>query len=137
MPNTSFVKANCVVCGKEYLGAKWHVNNGKRVSCSIKCRGIRTRTQQLGPGNSNWAGKSAGYGAIHDWIRRNKPKLDACEGCGEVPPRDLANISGDYMRDIRDFEWLCRLCHMTSDGRRARLSERITHLNITRHATTT
>jgi len=32
-------------------------------------------------------------------------------------PYDVANISGKYKRDIKDFEWLCRLCHMTKDGR--------------------
>lgn len=33
------------------------------------------------------------------------------------PPLDVANISGKYQRDINDFEWLCRKCHMKKDGR--------------------
>ena len=44
-------------------------------------------------------------------------KPEYCEDCGKVPPRDLANISQEYKRDINDFEWLCRKCHMTKDGR--------------------
>ena len=33
------------------------------------------------------------------------------------PPYDLANISQEYRRDVDDFEWLCRSCHMKKDGR--------------------
>jgi len=27
----------------------------------------------------------------------------------------LANISGEYHRDINDFKWMCRSCHMIMD----------------------
>ena len=41
-----------------------------------------------------------------------------CEKCGKITAKlDLANISGCYKRDIGDFRWLCRRCHMTEDGR--------------------
>lgn len=64
-----------------------------------------------------WKGSTAGYGAIHSWVRRRKPKPYFCEQCGQAPPRDLANISQKYKRDVDDFEWLCRKCHMLKDGR--------------------
>jgi len=67
--------------------------------------------------NNMWVGDKIGYEALHGWIRRNKPKIDICEKCKIQPSRDLANISGQYKRDINDFEWLCRKCHMVSDGR--------------------
>ena len=57
------------------------------------------------------------YFALHDWIRRRKLKLELCEMCKENKPLDLANISQQYQRDINDFNWLCRRCHMESDGR--------------------
>lgn len=57
------------------------------------------------------------YGAIHDWVRRRKTKPSKCESCSNDTPRDLANISGEYKRDVNDFEWLCRKCHMQKDGR--------------------
>lgn len=47
----------------------------------------------------------------------DKPKPDLCEECKEIPPVDVANISGKYKRDINDFKWVCRRCHMKSDGR--------------------
>ena len=40
-----------------------------------------------------------------------------CENCGEQKSYDLANISGEYKRDINDFKWLCRSCHIKEDGR--------------------
>jgi len=44
-----------------------------------------------------------------------KPKL--CQDCKKKPPYDLANISQEYKRDLSDWEWLCRKCHMKKDGR--------------------
>lgn len=57
------------------------------------------------------------YYNIHYWVKKNKPKPKFCEHCKKVPPRDVANISGKYKRDIKDFLWLCRKCHMIQDGR--------------------
>jgi hypothetical protein len=67
--------------------------------------------------NPQWKGDKVGYDALHGWIRHHKPKPELCERCKAKPPRDLANISGKYLRDINDFEWLCRKCHMEKDGR--------------------
>jgi hypothetical protein len=55
------------------------------------------------------------YDWIHEWIRKQKPKPSLCESCQSRPPRDLANISGLYSRDLNDWEWLCRRCHMSKD----------------------
>jgi len=73
--------------------------------------------ERKGKNNPNWKGDKVQYRALHTWIKRNKPKLELCEHCKKVPPKDLANISGEYKRDINDFKWLCRKCHMLEDGR--------------------
>ena len=67
--------------------------------------------------NPNWKGDIVSCGALHSWIRRRKIKPKFCECCGKTPPMDLANISQKYKRDINDFEWLCRRCHMYKDNR--------------------
>ncbi len=67
--------------------------------------------------NPNWKNDNVSYDALHTWVLRHKPKTNFCECCQKVPPYDLANISGKYKRDINDFEWLCRSCHMKKDGR--------------------
>lgn len=67
--------------------------------------------------NPMWKGDDVKYGALHGWIRRRKYKPKFCESCKKNKPYDLANISGKYNRDINDFKWLCRSCHMKEDGR--------------------
>ena len=71
----------------------------------------------VGAKNGNWLGDKVSIFGIHKWVRRNKPKVDLCEECKTNKPHDLANISQKYKRDINDFEWLCRRCHMKKDGR--------------------
>lgn len=69
-----------------------------------------------------WKGNQVGIGALHSWVKRHLPKSDLCQLCGLVPPVDLANIADKpnpetYTRDLANWEWLCRRCHMTKDGR--------------------
>jgi hypothetical protein len=67
--------------------------------------------------NNMWQGNNVGISALHGWMTRHKPKPEVCEICKIKPPYDLANISGKYKRDINDFQWICRRCHMIQDGR--------------------
>ena len=68
-----------------------------------------------GENNVNWKGDKVGYKSLHSWIRRHKPKPELCEDCNKKIPYDVANVSGKYKRDIDDFKWLCRHCHMKTD----------------------
>ena len=117
-------KRNCNLCGLFYK------KRGAKRFCSRKCffnsRKIlkfhpQWRTKQaiakIGNKNPQWQGNKVKYDALHAWVRRNKPKPNLCECCQKKSPYDLANISQKYKRDIDDFEWLCRTCHMTKDGR--------------------
>jgi len=70
-----------------------------------------------GEGNVNWLGDSVGYSGVHLWIKRNYNKPKLCQICNVVPSYDLCNKSGNYKRDINDWFWACRKCHMLSDGR--------------------
>jgi hypothetical protein len=72
---------------------------------------------QLDERNIEWKGNKASRLAIHFWVIRRKEKPELCEECNKKPPFDLANISGKYLRDINDYRWLCRSCHMHTDGR--------------------
>lgn len=79
-------------------------------------------TNKSGDKNPIWVGDKIGYEGLHGWIKRNKPKMELCECCNKNKSYDLANVSGEYKRDINDFEWLCRKCHMKKDGRIEQLS---------------
>ena len=67
--------------------------------------------------NGMWKGNEVGYGALHDWVKSHLPKPKLCQNCRAERKLDLANVSGKYKRDLADWRWLCRKCHMKSDGR--------------------
>jgi len=80
----------------------WHVNN-------------------VGENNPSYKGDAVGYEAVHIWVRKRKPQPKGCEFCGKDAPLDLANKSGKYSRELNDWNYLCRKCHMDSDGRNDQL----------------
>lgn len=105
---------NCVDCGINI----W--NRSKRCGgCAIKNRDNSKMSKNFGDTcgekNGRWAGDKVGYFALHSWVRKNKPKPRFCEDCGENEPKDVANVSGEYKRDIEDYRWLCRGCHYKKD----------------------
>lgn len=82
-----------------------------------KCGFEFNATKLSGDKNSQWKGDEVGYSALHEYMRTICPKPDLCESCRDKSPMDLANISGEYLREEKDWEWLCRSCHMKKDGR--------------------
>jgi hypothetical protein len=62
--------------------------------------------------------------ALHLRIKQRLPKPKLCEACNKKPPYDLANVSGKYLEDLSDWEWLCRRCHMRIDGRMNNLDKK-------------
>lgn len=106
----------CIVCGKTFKTRYSYVKEGRMKTCSREC-GYKIVSKKLtGKNNGMWK-ENVGYTAVHDWIRRRKDKPTKCEICKKNKPYDLANISGNYLRNVNDFKWLCRRCHMFEDGR--------------------
>lgn len=128
-------KIKCIVCGSAFKVKPHEILKGKKY-CSSKCyfsdqsripnigRFKKGSNQFYGKDNPNWHGDKVGYAGIHKYIRSrlNDPKL--CSDCNKKKPLDLANISGKYMRNIHDWEYLCRKCHMIKDGRLKELHRR-------------
>lgn len=77
----------------------------------------RIGLSRLGEKNPMWKGNGVGYSSLHQWVRLRLPEPKACQCCNKQVPLDLTNISGKYLRDLSDWEYLCRRCHMASDGR--------------------
>lgn len=76
-----------------------------------------------GERNSMWK-NNVGFSGIHSYILRHKSKLDECESCHRRCRLDLAfkdDKAGSknkvYTRNVNDYHWLCRKCHMKRDGR--------------------
>jgi len=71
---------------------------------------------QLKDKNHQWKGKDAGYQAIHLWVRARLKKPRRCQKCGKkTEDLDCCNISGNYTRDLDDWQYLCRSCHTKFD----------------------
>ena len=77
--------------------------------------------------NPQWKGDNASYSAIHLHLRKHFPPPNACPECGFIGQLDLACVNGIYNRDIRNYKYLCRLCHMKLDSPKHRkdMSKRI------------
>lgn len=87
---------------------------GKKLSESARKNISKAK---LGDKNPMWKGDNVSYTGLHLWVSSRLPKSEFCEICNKKPPYDLANISGNYLRNLTDWQWLCRSCHMRSDGR--------------------
>lgn len=124
----------CLVCKTPFSGEP--AKMAKRRCCSNSCRylsqvgrqwndkqKLRYSLKRRGANNPAWKGDNVTIKALHDWVKWWLPKTKKCQDCKKVPPYDLANISQKYKRDLADWEWLCRKCHMTKDGRIEKLKE--------------
>ena len=73
----------------------------------------------IGDKHPLWEGDKVGYFALHAWLNRNKGKANKCESknCLSKNPKkfEWANISGEYKRDLDDYESLCIKCHRAKD----------------------
>ena len=135
------IKKKCLICGKVYFVKPSRELKSK--FCSPECRSLSkigkpswskwltkknnkslmgTSNKMMGEKNPMWKGDDVGYGKLHEWIKSRKPKPKLCVRCEKRVAFDLANISGKYKRDVNDFEWLCKKCHMEEDGRLANLN---------------
>ena len=77
----------------------------------------KCRLSKLGEKNGMWKGDKVGYNPLHLWVKSRLPKPELCEYCLSAVPYDLANVTGNYNRDFKNWKYLCRKCHMKSDGR--------------------
>lgn len=77
----------------------------------------RLSEARLGDKNPNWKADKVRYEALHLWVRGRLHKPALCQMCFLKPPHDLANVTGIYTRDLQNWMYICRSCHMKSDGR--------------------
>ncbi len=111
-------------CGKETIYGRCKSCSNRERSGKFKWNSL-SREKRKCEGNPNWKGERIkSYSAQHQWVSRHKLKILKCEKCNKEKRLELANISGKYKRDIKDYLWLCRSCHMKFDyenGTRGRI----------------
>jgi len=94
--------------GELHKGKTWNLTEETKKRMSIS---------RLNDANGRWRGDKAGYTSIHIWITKNKPKpLDSkCEICRKIKKLELSSKTHEYKRDIDEYQWACRSCHMNYD----------------------
>lgn len=110
----------CFNCGNKKYYKPFKIKNQKYFFCN---RGCQTEyMKKIGYPNAikeekhhNWKGEKVGYGGVHLFLKKKYPKPKKCEECNQTRKVDLSNISGKYLRNIKDFKWLCRSCHQKYD----------------------
>ena len=121
---------DCVMCGKKFIKIVKNKQDFKIKTCSKKChyilrnknirnpkeRALKISIAHMGEKNIMWKGDDVGYRALHVWVKKRFTRTKLCQCCKKVPPIDLAN-KGIYDRELKNWEWLCRKCHMIKDGR--------------------
>jgi hypothetical protein len=69
----------------------------------------------------SWKGDQVSYTGIHMWVARHRGKASVCVQCGKYGTGKYiqwANISGEYKRELDDYESLCGSCHKKQDYER-------------------
>ena len=103
-------------------------NNGKKVGKTNKgiSKSIEHRqklsTSKMAGNNPMWKGTQAGIDALHIWVAKRLKKPKCCSYCGKRRKLDLANRwptynKKTYTRELKNWRWLCRRCHMILDKR--------------------
>jgi hypothetical protein len=71
-----------------------------------------------GEDNHKWKGDLVGYSGIHYWVSSRLGKPKECWKCGTVdyPKYEWSNISGQYKRQLSDWERMCVPCHRKKDA---------------------
>ncbi len=80
--------------------------------------GKRIRSDSMrGAKSYKWQGDSVGYDGVHAWLRREVGPATYCanDETHKSKRYELANISGEYRRDINDYKPLCPSCHRKYD----------------------
>lgn len=130
---------NCKICNKEKNVRPAHIKMGWGKYCSRKCSGLGAigrkgywlgkkftkehtknmtlaHTYKTGKNHPMWK-ENPSYIAKHQWMNQWYGKPEFCEGCGtqEAIRFEWANISGNYIRDRKDWLRLCPTCHRVYD----------------------
>ena len=103
---------------KKKMGLKGedHPMYGKHLSEEMKKRiSLTMKNKTKAEKNPMWKGDSVGYSALHIWIRRNLKIPKHCQICKKIKPLDLMNVTGIYNRDMKNWKWGCRECHIHLD----------------------
>lgn len=109
------VERICGNCREPYMAIKSEIAKGRGLFCSHSCHSSTTGKAK----RKNWKGDDASYSAKHNWLSRTLGTPSYCTRCGTTDAGkhyEWSNISGEYRRDLDDWQRLCKSCHIVYDG---------------------
>lgn len=123
------VEFSCKTCKKS---VKDYASNKRSAYCSLPCyweskKGStgywlgKKRPDVSGPNSGSWKGDDVGYAGVHTWVYKILGKPRKCERCLNTQKKvyHWSNISGEYKRELNDWQRLCVSCHSKFDRARA------------------
>ena len=103
----------CLICNKEFYAYRYVMKLNQGKFCSRQCAGKAIE----GKPKKDLLIDKVKYSGLHMWAKRWLEKPNNCEICNEKKDKlHLANKSGKYKRDLKDWLWLCPICHSEYDG---------------------
>lgn len=105
------ITQQCNSCGEDFETTKYKVDLGEGKYCSKACASRVVKNA--------WKGNGVGYRGLHHWVERLMGVPKICDICGieNRPAKDgrrtiqWSNRSGEYRRDLTDWQALCYKCH--------------------------
>lgn len=66
---------------------------------------------------TKFKGTESEYTSLHAWVRRQLGTPSFCVDCGATEGKRFqwSNISGEYHRELSDWQRLCQGCHLLRD----------------------
>lgn len=106
-------------CSRE-CQCKYRINKNKGMKYVIKKINPTSFKKGMIPHNKGKPSllitNNPGCAAIHDWVKRWKKDPKKCEMCGVVGKLlDWSSKSSKRLRDLDDWQRLCRKCHCAYD----------------------
>jgi hypothetical protein len=119
------VNTTCTICKTTFKTSQKSLDKGWSKTCSRKCFHIRYGLLKKG----KFSGSN--YGSLHQWVRHQLGDPSLCTFCGKTEGKfEWSNISGNYKKDITDWQRLCIHCHRRLDLS-YRMKEIVEKRNIT------
>lgn len=106
------IARTCMECAVSFKALQSEINRGGGKTCSRDCY-YKYLSKMLDKKND---GMVMAYGSVHHWIKRKLGKPSYCEFCKTTKGAfDWSNKSGQYLREVTDWQRLCRKCHAKYD----------------------
>lgn len=108
----------CTKCGNIYPLTKefWHKSSRGKLGFKSQCKECRNsyNREYIKEYHKKHTERMDKHNR-HIWVNRRKKAPRLCVMCNKEKKLELANLSDNYYRDIRDFIWVCRDCHLLLD----------------------